>query len=151
MAEAPSRPGRAVPALTVDGVVLLRDDTGEGRERVLLVERGVDPYRGSWVFPGGFVECGEDLPAAVAREVAEETGLEGVPFRQFRAYGDPARDPRGHTVSVVFVAEIAGEAPAVEGGDDAARAAWFPLDALPELGFDHRRILAELLAARARL
>ena len=151
MVDAPSRPGRAVPALTVDGVVLLRDEAGGGRGRILLVERGVEPHRGSWVFPGGFVEYGEDLPDAVAREVAEETGLEGLPFRQLRAYGDPARDPRGHTVSVVFVAEIAGEAPAVRGGDDAAQAAWFPLDGLPGLGFDHRRILADVLAARARL
>jgi 8-oxo-dGTP diphosphatase len=139
-----------VPALTVDGVVLLRGGV-EGRDGVLLVQRGGDPYRGSWVLPGGFVEYGEDLPAAVAREVAEETGLDGLPFHQFRAYGDPRRDPRGHTVSVVFVAELAGPAPPVRGGDDAAAADWFPLDALPELGFDHRRILADVLAARARL
>jgi len=95
--------------------------------------------------PGGFVSYGEDLPVAVAREVAEETGLTGLLFRQFRTYGAPHRDPRGHTVSVVFLAEIVGEAPEVAGGDDAAGAAWFPVDDLPELAFDHERIVAEVL------
>ncbi|MFH1843267.1 MAG: NUDIX hydrolase [bacterium] len=141
-----------VPSLTVDGVVLLwpskARETGTGS--VLLVERGIDPYRGSWVFPGGFVEYGEDLLTAVQREVAEEAGLEGLPFVQFQAYGDPQRDPRGHTVSVVFVANLTGKAPPVQGGDDAAQAAWFPLHNIPELGFDHKQILTDIFSARGR-
>lgn len=153
MADGVSRTQSKVPALTVDGVVLLRTGSGQGAlpGSVLLVERGIEPFRGAWVFPGGFVEFGEELLSAVRREVAEEAGLSDLPFQQFRAYGDPARDPRGHTVSVVFVAEITGEQPPVCGGDDATRAAWFALDAVPELGFDHRQILADVLAARAEL
>ncbi len=139
------------PALTVDGVVLCRDpaaDPGEGR-LVLLVQRGREPFRGRWALPGGFLEAGEGLEAAVAREVAEETGLTGLAWRQFRAYGDPGRDPRGPTVSIVHLALLEGPAPAVRGGDDAARAAWFPASAPPPLAFDHDVILADLLAALA--
>ncbi len=141
---APEPPG---PALTVDGVVLLRSPASQPSPdcSILLVERGREPFRGQWALPGGFVSYGEDLPVAVAREVAEETGLTGLLFRQFRTYGAPHRDPRGHTVSVVFLAEIVGEAPEVAGGDDAAGAAWFPVDDLPELAFDHERIVAEVL------
>jgi 8-oxo-dGTP diphosphatase len=73
----------------------------------------------------------------------EETGLAGLPARQFRAYGDPGRDPRGHTVTVVFLVTCASCFP-VRGQDDAARAEWFPLDALPPLAFDHSRILADV-------
>jgi len=129
------------PALTVDGVVF----AGGGQPRVLLIERGGEPFRGAWALPGGFVDYGEDIDAAVVREIAEETGLPDPGFRQFRTYGRPDRDPRGHTVSVVYVARLAGPPPAVAGGDDAARAAWHPLDALPELAFDHARILADVL------
>lgn len=91
---------------------------------------------------------GEDLGAAVHREVEEETGLTGIPFTQFGAYGDPRRDPRGHTVSVIFVAETEGCPPDVVGGDDAAEARWFPLDGLPELGFDHAEILNDIMETR---
>ncbi|HPF35176.1 MAG TPA: NUDIX hydrolase [Candidatus Krumholzibacteria bacterium] len=138
------------PLLAVDGVVLCRHAAEPGRSHwhVLLIRRGREPYQGMWAFPGGFVELGEDLGAAVHREVAEETGLEGLPFDQFRAFGDPKRDPRSHTVSIVYVAEIAGERPAVCGGSDAAEAAWHALDALPELAFDHREILDDVMLTR---
>ncbi|HPF71031.1 MAG TPA: NUDIX hydrolase, partial [Candidatus Krumholzibacteria bacterium] len=89
------------PALTVDGVVV--HDAPEG-PRVLLVERGREPFRGAWALPGGFVDYGEDIDDAIGREIREETGLEGLDFRQFRTYGRPGRDPRGHTVSVVYIA-----------------------------------------------
>jgi 8-oxo-dGTP diphosphatase len=135
------------PALTVDGVVLVRRPGagGSGELAVLLVERGCEPFRGLHALPGGFVAYGEDIDEAVAREVAEETGLTGVPFRQFRTFGRPDRDPRGHTVSVVYVGLLAGEPPAVTGGDDAAAAAWFPVANLPPLAFDHGEILARVL------
>jgi 8-oxo-dGTP diphosphatase len=137
------------PALTVDGVVLLRQPVGPQGEclSVLLVERGQPPFQGMAALPGGFVEYGEDIELAIDREIQEETGLTGLPFRQFRTYGHPGRDPRGHTVSVVYVAVIVGEPPAVLGGDDAAAAAWFPVDSLPELAFDHGQILGHVLAA----
>jgi 8-oxo-dGTP diphosphatase len=133
------------PALTVDGVILLRRPSLERPPlSVLLVQRGREPFRGAWALPGGFVEYGEDPDLAVRREVVEETGLDDLPFRHFGVYGDPDRDPRGHTVTIVYVAEIVGDAPLVLGGDDAARAAWFPLDQLPELAFDHGRIIGDL-------
>ncbi len=81
-------------------------------------------------------------------EVEEETGLTGVEFRQFATFGDPRRDPRGHTVSVVYVAELDECMPGVKGCDDAAEADWFPLDALPELAFDHRAILDAIMETR---
>ena len=143
------RPVFRNPALTVDGVVIVRRPHGGGGERrhVLLVERGREPFAGDWALPGGFVEYGEDPDQAVGREVAEETGLSGLSFRQFHTFGQPDRDPRGHTVSIVYVAELVGELPEVVGGDDASRARWFPLDDVPPLAFDHGRILQLVLAA----
>ena len=135
------------PALTVDGVVLHRQAHGllGDCSSILLVRRGREPFRGRYALPGGFVEYGEDLDDAIVREVAEETGLTGLPFRQFRTFGKPGRDPRGHTVSVVYVAVIIGEVPEVVGGDDADSAEWFPIRRLPDLAFDHSTILSRVL------
>jgi 8-oxo-dGTP diphosphatase len=106
-------------------------------ESVVLVERRNEPK--GWALPGGFVDYGESLEAAAAREAHEETGLYLVDLRQFGAYSDPARDPRQHNISVVFTADGVGE---LRAGDDAAGAALFSLDALPApLCFDHARIL----------
>ena len=135
------------PALTVDGVVLVRrvESGADDGLSVLLIERAREPYRGRYALPGGFVDYGEDIDDAIEREVAEETGLTGIPFRQFRTFGKPDRDPRGHTVSVVYVGVLLGPAPPVKGGDDAAHAAWFPVKRLPDLAFDHAHILGRVL------
>ena len=135
------------PALTVDGVVLVREPKTVGGDSlsVLLIERGGEPFKGCYALPGGFVDYGEDIADAIERELAEETGLTGVALRQFRTFGKPDRDPRGHTVSVVYVGVLLGEAPPVKGGDDAAAAAWFPVQDLPELAFDHAHILGRVL------
>jgi 8-oxo-dGTP diphosphatase len=137
------------PALTVDGVVLNHQVHGlmGSTYSVLLIERGRPPFQGQYALPGGFVDYGEDIADAIHREIEEETGLSGLPFRQFRAFGKPDRDPRGHTVSVVYVAVVLGEQPEVLGGDDAASARWFPVDRLPDLAFDHAHILSKVLAA----
>lgn len=137
------------PALTVDAVVLQRQCHGPNGNscHVLLVRRGREPYAGSYALPGGFVEYGEDINDAVHRELEEETGLTGLPFRQFHTFGAPDRDPRGHTVSVVYVAVIVGEQPPVQGGDDAAEAVWLPVSPLPDLAFDHAEILGKVLEA----
>jgi 8-oxo-dGTP diphosphatase len=124
------------PNLAVDAIVAR---TGEG---VLLIERRHPPP--GWALPGGFVEVGETVEAAVARELQEETGLAVESVRQFRVYSDPARDPRGHTVSVVLVVHARGEP---KGGDDARSARFFPWDALPPLAFDHALILNDYRAA----
>ena len=134
------------PALTVDLACFVEV---AGRTHVLLVERENEPYAGRWALPGGFVDELEPLERAAARELEEETGLTGVSIEQFRAYGDPGRDPRGHTVTVVFVAWLERRA-AVTGGDDARDAAWFPVDELPPLAFDHDRIIPEALARSSR-
>ena len=127
-----SRP--VTPLLTVDVVVRLPLQDN----RIVLVERRNPPH--GWALPGGFVDVGETVEAAAVREVREETGLEVHLEGLLGVYSDPARDPRGHTVSVVF-AGVAEGAPV--GNDDAVRAEAFGLDALPELVFDHARILAD--------
>lgn len=132
------------PAVTTD-VVLFRT-RGEARE-VLLIQRKNDPYEGRWAFPGGFLDENEPLESAARRELHEETGIEAATLGQFAAYGDPGRDPRGHTVTIVFTGEVTAD---VEGSadDDAADARWFPLEKLPELAFDHGEILRDVLATQ---
>lgn len=130
--------------LTVDTVVLADVD---GARRVLLVQRGNPPFKGAWALPGGFVEHGEQVVEAAPRELAEETGLR-VPEGRLRllgVYDTPGRDPRGWTVSAVYLARLASE-PEPNGADDAADARWFDVDQLPELAFDHALILADALA-----
>jgi 8-oxo-dGTP diphosphatase len=121
-------------------VVLL---AGEPASSVLLIERGREPFQGSWALPGGFVENGERVHDAALRELAEETGisLEGE-LALLGVYDTPGRDPRGPTVSVSYLGRATTERSAA-GGDDAARAAWFSLDSLPALAFDHALIVAD--------
>ncbi len=121
------------PFPTVD--IVIRDDSA----RVVLIERRNEPT--GWALPGGFVDYGETLETAAAREAREETGLELAELRQFHAYSDPARDPRQHNISMVFTALGQG---ALHAGDDAKAARWFALDDLPSpLCFDHAQILAD--------
>ncbi len=87
----------------------------------------------------------EKLIETAARELKEETGMENVDLTQYRAYGDPGRDPRGRTVAVVFYGFVDPDREKVRGGDDAAEAGWFPLVNLPDLAFDHSMILDELI------
>ena len=111
--------------------------------KIVLVERRNPPH--GWALPGGFVDYGESLEQAAAREALEETGLMLKNLRQFRAYSAPDRDPRFHTVSMVFIADAEGDP---QGGDDALRARVFSLEALPApLCFDHAKILADYLAS----
>ena len=96
----------------------------------------MNPIKANGLCPGGFVDKDEPLEAAAARELKEETGLSGILLTQMHTFGNPGRDPRGHTVSVVYVGYL--PVGAVEkAGDDAAEADWFKIDALPELAFDH--------------
>ena len=124
--------------------VALRCTEERGLE-VLLVRRRNEPFKGGWALPGGFVDDDEDLPRAAARELAEETGLEPVLMEQVGAWGTPGRDPRGRTVSVVYLALAAVGRDAVQGGDDAAEAAWHAVSSLPPLAFDHGDIVPAAL------
>jgi len=121
--------------LTVDAVIL---DPCQG---VVLIQRGHEPFAGRWALPGGFVETGESLKAACVRESREETGLEVEPVQLVGTYSDPGRDPRGHTVSVVFLCRATGGL--LARGDDAAEARWFASLAGLDIAFDHARILAD--------
>ncbi|MGH9460549.1 MAG: NUDIX domain-containing protein [Vicinamibacteria bacterium] len=126
------------PRLTVDVIIELPSD------RLVLIRRRNPPP--GWALPGGFVDAGETVEQAARREALEETSLSVDLVRQFHVYSDPARDPRGHTVSVVFIGRAEGTP---SGADDAAEARAFPRDQLPEpLAFDHSRILADYLAGR---
>ena len=122
------------PALTVDGV-LIEDG------RILLIRRGREPFKGKWALPGGFVEYGERVEDAIIREFREETGLETEIAGLLGVYSDPDRDPRGHTVSIVYLLRRKGGE--MKGGDDASEARFFPLDNLPEMAFDHEKIIRD--------
>jgi len=120
------------PLPTVDIII----ETASG---IVLIKRKNPPP--GWALPGGFVDYGESLEQAAIREAREETGLTVKLRRQFHTYSDPRRDPRRHTISTVFIAEAVGGT--LQAGDDAARAAIFPRNQLPELAFDHHRIIAD--------
>ena len=132
------------PPLAADVVAL----AGDPPRSVLLVERGFEPFKGSWALPGGFVEAGERVAEAAARELAEETGVAATELTLLGVYDTPDRDPRGPTVSVVQLMRVAGEL-AAAGGDDAADARWFALDELPALAFDHAQVIADALSFAA--
>lgn len=130
------------PLPTVDVVVY---EPGQG---VILVERANPPH--GWALPGGFVDYGETVEHAAVREAREELGLDVVLTGLLGVYSDPARDPRKHTMSVVFTAQ-AEDLGRLAAGDDAAAARFFPLDALPApLAFDHARILGDFTNRLAR-
>ena len=134
--------GPETPKLMVD--VVLPSEEGS----VVLIRRGSDPYRGRWALPGGFVEVGETVEQAALREAAEETGLAVELAGLVGVYSDPERDPRGHNVSVAFLARVlSGE---LSAATDAAEVALLDPDAV-ELAFDHRRIIADAVGGAGRL
>jgi 8-oxo-dGTP diphosphatase len=124
------------PALTVDCVIF------DPKGRVLLIRRKNEPYQGAFALPGGFVDIGETVEAACRREVREETGIEVTDLELVGVYSDPARDPRGHTVSAVFLAKLPVAASPIA-GDDAAAAEWVANWQTHRLAFDHARILKD--------
>ena len=124
------------PAVTTDCVIFGYD----GKElKVLLIERGIEPFKGCWAFPGGFLNMDEDALAGARRELKEETGLEDAFIEQFHTFSEPGRDPRGRLITIAHYALV--KIQEVEGGDDAAQARWFPIGEVPPLAFDHDRIL----------
>lgn len=127
---------RRNPLPTVDIII----ETGE---RIVLIKRKNPPH--GWALPGGFVDYGESFETAALREAREETGLAVTGLRQFHTYSDPARDPRRHTASTVFIGQADGQPQA---GDDAAQAGLFSEETLPPLVFDHATILADYYLAK---
>lgn len=127
--------GPETPKLMVDVII-------PAEEGVILIRRGSDPYKGQWALPGGFVEVGETVENAAVREAKEETNLDVGLERIVGVYSDPNRDPRGHNVSVAFLARVTGGEP--EAATDADEVAVLePSEA--ELAFDHRRIIEDAL------
>jgi len=133
------------PAITTDSVVFGFD----GKTlHVLLIERGGEPYKGSWAIPGGFIHMDETVEDGAMRELKEETGVDNLYLEQFHVFSAVDRDPRERVITVAFFALVRKSDYHVIGGDDAANAEWFAIDNLPELAFDHREII---LMARERL
>jgi len=130
-------------ALTVDCVVFGLD---ESDLKVLLIERGLEPFKGRWALPGGFVRVDETLDEAARRELAEEAGLTDVFLEQLFTFGELARDPRERVVSVTYYALVKLTAHQTRAATDAADARWFPVSKVPKLAFDHGNILGTALA-----
>lgn len=126
------------PAVTADCIVI----TKETEPKVLLIQRGNEPYKGCWAFPGGFMDMDETTEQCAIRELEEETGLVVSQVQQIGAYSKVDRDPRGRTITVAYLAIIDSPVP-IKGQDDAASAQWFPLSTLPPLAFDHAEIMRD--------
>lgn len=128
------------PAVTTDCVIFGFDGT---RLNVLLIERGIEPYKGRWAFPGGFVRMEETAEECARRELQEEAGLEADYMRQFHTFSTLNRDPRERVITIAYYALV--QLSDVVGGDDARRAQWFALDEVPRLAFDHDVILRQAI------
>lgn len=124
--------------LTVDAVIFVKE---EKDLRILLIKRNNEPFKDRWALPGGFLEDDEPLVDGARRELEEETGLKPKDLWQIKAFGAPDRDPRGRIISIAFLG-ILEATEEVKGNDDAVEAKWFPLSNLPELAFDHSKIIA---------
>lgn len=132
----------ARPALTVDCVVLGLD---EADLKVLLIQRDLEPFAGRWALPGGFVHLDETLDQAARRELQEESGLTKVFLEQLYTVGDVDRDPRERVITVAYFALVRLSDHQVQAATDARNAAWFAIDDLPRLAFDHETIVAMAL------
>ena len=128
------------PAVTTDCVVFGYDGL---RLNVLLIERGGEPYKGCWAFPGGFLNIDEDAPDGARRVLMEETGLKAENIEQLAAFATPDRDPRERVISIAYFTLTRVQE--VMGGDDARVARWFPINQLPPLAFDHQQMFEQAL------
>ena len=124
------------PAVTTDCVIFGFDGSDL---KVLLIERGIEPFKGKWALPGGFLKMDETAHEGALRELQEETGMKNAYIRQFHTFTEPGRDPRERVITIAHYALVRLQE--VKGGDDAAQARWFPMDEIPPLAFDHDRIL----------
>src|SRR5262245_27075303 len=135
------------PAVTVDAAVFTVAGAHNAlRLEALLIQRDGEPFRGHWALPGGFVHENEDLPDAALRELAEETGIAEAYLERVGAVGTPGRDPRGHTITVLWVGLVAGDRSTLRASGDARAARWFDVRRLPPLAFDHAELLRLALA-----
>ena len=133
------------PAVTTDCVILTFH---EERLKILLIKRGIMPFKGSWALPGGFLRMDESAEQGAVRELREETGVTGCTIKQFHTFSAPGRDPRERVITIAFYALMKWQH--AEGADDAELAEWVPLDHLPPLAFDHAEIIRTALEAIRR-
>lgn len=130
------------PSVTTDCVIFGYD----GKDiKLLLVERGIPPFKGMWALPGGYLQMDEDAIDGAKRELYEETGLRDAYIEQFRTFAAVDRDPRGRVITIAHLALV--KISEVKAGDDAAKAQWFSLKDVPQLAFDHDMILREAMKA----
>ena len=129
------------PSVTADCVIFGFDGVAI---KVLLIQRGIEPFKGKWAFPGGFMKMDETAEECAKRELEEETGLNNASVEQFYTFSDVNRDPRERVITVAHYALV--KLSEVKGGDDAASAKWFDLETIPSLAFDHDRILRMALS-----
>jgi len=127
------------PSVTTDIVIfsIIDDDL-----KVLLIKRGVEPFKDQWALPGGFVRMGEALEDSARRELSEETGLENVYLEQLYTFGDVKRDPRGRVITIAYMALVDGKNIKLKASTDAKEVKWFSVKNLPKLAFDHEKILS---------
>jgi 8-oxo-dGTP diphosphatase len=128
------------PAVTVDACLFTIQ---EEQLKVLLIRRALEPFQGDWALPGGFVHIDENLETAVKRELEEETGLSGFYFEQLETFGQVDRDPRERVISVAYFALAPADGVVLKANTDASDAAWFAIDDLPALAFDHAGIVGK--------
>lgn len=126
------------PAITTDVVIM----TIRNKQlQVLLIKRKSVPFQGRWALPGGFLNMQEDLRQCASRELEEETGVTGVFLEQLYTFGSPDRDPRERVISVAYYALIPSDVLQLRAATDAQAVAWYVIDELPQLGFDHLKII----------
>jgi len=123
---------------TVDAIII----DSATKSKILLIQRGNEPFKNCWALPGGFIEMDETIEQSVIRETEEETSLTGIEFHQFRAFGNPGRDPRDRNIVVVFYG-FCNSPELAKAGDDAKDLKWFDIANLPNLAFDHDQIIRE--------
>lgn len=126
------------PAVTADCIIFGFD---EGELKLLLIERGIEPFKGKWAFPGGFLKMNETTDECARRELVEEAGIEPEFIEQLYTFSEVDRDPRGRVITVAYFALVKLDGYIIQAGDDAKNVRWFPLSQIPSLAFDHDRII----------